>query len=239
MNYQFNWSILWTGQSGAWLLQGVITTLQLTLLAWCLAVMLGIVAGAFRTLQFAPLRWLSSSYVEFFRNVPLLVWMFFWYFGVPPLLPAGVQDWLFDHGAEFWAGMFALGVYHGARFSEVIRAGIQSIPQNQYECAVSTGLTIPQTYRLIIIPIALRLIIPPATNESLNLLKNSSVALTIGVAELTFQTRQIETYTAKAIEALTAGTVIYLVLCLGLAVLASRLERRFAIPGMIVQVKAD
>jgi His/Glu/Gln/Arg/opine family amino acid ABC transporter permease subunit len=239
MNYQFNWSILWTGQSGAWLLQGVITTLQLTLLAWCLAVMLGIVAGAFRTLQFAPLRWLSSSYVEFFRNVPLLVWMFFWYFAVPPLLPEGVQDWLFDHGAEFWAGMFALGVYHGARFSEVIRAGIQSIPQNQYECAVSTGLTIPQTYRLVIIPIALRLIIPPATNESLNLLKNSSVALTIGVAELTFQTRQIETYTAKAIEALTAGTVIYLVLCLGLAVVASRLERRFAIPGMIVRVKAD
>jgi polar amino acid transport system permease protein len=239
MNYQFNWSILWTGQSGAWLLQGVITTLQLTLLAWCLAVMLGIVAGAFRTIPFAPLRWLSSSYVEFFRNVPLLVWMFFWYFGVPPLLPQAVQDWLFDHGAEFWAGMFALAVYHGARFSEVIRAGIQSIPQNQYECAVSTGLTIPQTYRLVIIPIALRLIIPPATNESLNLLKNSSVALTIGVAELTFQTRQIETYTAKAIEALTAGTVIYLVLCLGLAVLASRLERRFAIPGMIVQVKAD
>ena len=239
MNYQFNWSILWTGQSGAWLLQGVITTLQLTLLAWCLAVMLGIVAGAFRTLPFAPLRWLSSSYVEFFRNVPLLVWMFFWYFGVPPLLPQAVQDWLFDHGAEFWAGMFALGVYHGARFSEVIRAGIQSIPRNQYESAVSTGLTILQTYRLIIIPIALRLIIPPATNESLNLLKNSSVALTIGVAELTFQTRQIETYTAKALEALTAGTVIYLVLCLGLAVLASRLERRFAIPGMIVQVKVD
>jgi His/Glu/Gln/Arg/opine family amino acid ABC transporter permease subunit len=239
MSYQFNWSILWTGQSGAWLLQGVITTLQLTLLAWCLAVMLGIVAGAFRTIPFAPLRWLSSSYVEFFRNVPLLVWMFFWYFGVPPLLPQAMQDWLFDHGAEFWAGMFALGVYHGARFSEVVRAGIQSIPPNQYESAVSTGLTILQTYRLVIIPIALRLIIPPVTNESLNLLKNSSVALTIGVAELTFQTRQIETYTAKAIEALTAGTVIYLVLCLGLAVLASRLERRFAIPGMIVQVKAD
>ena len=239
MNYQFNWSILWTGQSGAWLLQGLITTLQLTVLAWCLAVILGIVAGAFRTLPFAPLRWLSSSYVEFFRNVPLLVWMFFWYFAVPPLLPQAVQDWLFDHGAEFWAGMFALGVYHGARFSEVIRAGIQSIPRNQYESAVSTGLTISQTYGLIIIPIALRLIIPPATNESLNLLKNSSVALTIGVAELTFQTRQIETYTARAFEALTAGTVIYLVLCLSLAILASRLERRFAIPGMIVQVKAD
>src|SRR5688572_28075373 len=214
-------------------------TLEISVLAWILAVTLGILSGALRTVPLRPLRVAATFYVEFFRNVPLLVWMFFWYFGVPPLLPGGVQEWLFDHGAEFWAGMFALGVYHGARFSEVIRAGIQSIPQNQYESAVSTGLTMPQTYRLVIIPIALRLIIPPATNESLNLLKNSSVALTIGVAELTFQTRQIETYTAKALEALTAGTVIYLALCLGLAVLASRLERRFAIPGMIVQVKAD
>jgi glutamate/aspartate transport system permease protein len=92
-----------------------------------------------------------------------------------------------------------------------------------------------QAYRLIIIPIALRLIIPPATNETLNLIKNSSVALTIGVAELTFQTRQIETYTAKAFEALTAGTLIYLLLCLAIATTMSRLEKRFAIPGMIAK----
>ncbi|MPZ76556.1 MAG: ABC transporter permease subunit [Deltaproteobacteria bacterium] len=239
MSYQFDWSVLFSGQSGSWLLQGLITTLQISALAWLLALVLGIFAGSFRTLPIGPLRWAASCYVEFFRNVPLLVWMFFWYFGVPPLLPQAVQDWLFDHGAEFWAGMFALGVYHGARFSEVIRAGIQSIPSTQFEAAVSTGLTIAQTYRLIIIPIALRLIIPPATNESLNLLKNSSVALTIGVAELTFQTRQIETYTARAIEALTAGTLIYLLLCLCIAALVSRLERRFAIPGMIVQMRAE
>ena len=235
MNYQFNWSILWSGQSGAWLLQGVITTLQLSLLAWCLAVVLGIVAGAFRTIPFAPLRWIASSYVEFFRNVPLLVWMFFWYFAVPPLLPQVLQDWLLEHGAEFWAGVVALGVYHGARFSEVIRSGIQAIPKTQFEAALSTGLTMVQTYRLIIIPVALRLIVPPATNETLNLLKNSSVALTIGVAELTFQTRQIETYTAKAFEALAAGTMIYLVLCLTIALLMSQIERRTAIPGMIAR----
>jgi ABC-type amino acid transport system permease subunit len=142
---------------------------------------------------------------------------------------------LFEHGVEFWAGVFALGVYHGARFSEVIRAGIQSIPKTQLEAALSTGLTVPQAYRLIIVPIALRLIIPPATNETLNLLKNSSVALTIGVAELTFQTRQIETYTAKALEALAGGTIIYLVLCVAIARLMARVERRVAIPGMIVQ----
>src|SRR3989441_13194434 len=93
--------------------------------------------------------------------------------------------------------MFALGVYHGARMSEVIRAGILAIPRTQFEAAVAMGLTTFQVYRLVIVPIALRLIVPPATSESLNLLKNSSVALTISVAELTFQTRQIETYTDR------------------------------------------
>ncbi|MBM4297808.1 MAG: amino acid ABC transporter permease [Deltaproteobacteria bacterium] len=235
MNYQFNWSILWTGQSGGWLLQGILTTLQICVLGLALAVVLGILSGALRTAPIAPLRWLASGYVEFFRNVPLLVWMFFWYFGVPPLLPQVLQDWLLDHGVEFWAGVFALGVYHGARLSEVMRAGIQSIPKTQLEAALSTGLTVVQAYRLIILPIALRLIIPPATNETVNLLKNSSVALTIGVAELTFQTRQIETYTAKAFEALAAGTVIYLLLCLIVSTFLSYVEKRVAIPGMIVQ----
>ena len=235
MNYHFNWSVLWSGQSGGWLLQGVITTLQIFVLGLLIAVLLGIVAGALRSAPLAPLRWFATGYVEFFRNVPLLVWMFFWYFGVPPLLPQMMQDWLFDHGVEFWAGVFALGVYHGARFSEVMRSGIQSIPKTQLEAALTTGLTVIQAYRLIIVPIALRLIIPPATNETVNLLKNSSVALTIGVAELTFQTRQIETYTAKAFEALAAGTIIYLGLCLAIASIMAYVERRVAIPGMIAQ----
>ncbi len=235
MNYQFKWSVLWSGQSGVWLLQGLITTVEISALAWVLAAALGILSGALRTVPWKPARALATFYVEFFRNVPLLVWMFFWYFGVPPLLPRAVQDWIFNHGAEFWAGMFALGVYHGARMSEVIRSGIQAIPRTQFEASVAMGLTTFQAYRLVIVPIALRLIVPPATSESLNLLKNSSVALTISVAELTFQTRQIETYTAKAIEALTAGTVIYLVLCVGIAAIMARVERRFAIPGLIAR----
>ena len=239
MTYSFDWSVLWTGQAAGWLWQGVTTTIELSALSWLIAVILGIIAGALRTLPAGFLRGLALWYVEFFRNVPLLVWMFFWYFAVPPLLPEAANNWLFDHGAEFIAATVALGVYHGARFSEVIRAGIQSIPKTQLEAALSTGLSLAQAYRSIILPIALRLIIPPATNETLNLIKNSSVALTIGVAELTFQSRQIETYTAKAIEALTAGTVIYLLLCLGIAVLVGRLERRFAIPGMIAQVRID
>jgi His/Glu/Gln/Arg/opine family amino acid ABC transporter permease subunit len=238
VNYQFDWSVLWSGQSGAWLLQGLLTTLALSALAWLLAVALGILSGALRTVPWRPLRVAATVYVEFFRNVPLLVWMFFWYFGVPPLLPPGIRDWLFDHGAEFWAGMFALGVYHGARMSEVIRSGIQSIPRTQFEASVALGLSVGQAYRLVIVPVALRLIVPPLTSESLNLLKNSSVALTISVAELTFQTRQIETYTARAIEALTAGTLIYLVLCLSIASIMSRVERRYAIPGLIARVGA-
>jgi polar amino acid transport system permease protein len=238
VQYQFKWSVLWSGQSANWLLQGLITTLELSALAWLLAICLGILAGALRTVSFTPLRAAAVFYVEFFRNVPLLVWMFFWYFGVPPLLPRFVQEWLFNHGAEFWAAVIALGVYTGARMSEVIRAGILAIPKTQFEASLAMGLTVGQAYRLIILPIALRLIVPPMTNESLNLLKNSSVALTISVAELTFQTRQVETYTAKAIEALTAGTLIYLVLCLGIATIMSRIERRFAIPGLIARVGA-
>jgi His/Glu/Gln/Arg/opine family amino acid ABC transporter permease subunit len=233
MNYTFNWSVLWTGESGRWLLSGLIVTIELSALAWLLAVALGIVSGAFRTVKFRALRALATFYVEFFRNVPLLVWMFFWYFAVPPFLPEVIREWMFGHGLEFWAGVLALGVYSGARFSEVLRSGIQSIPKTQMEAAVASGLTTFQAYRYVILPVALRLIIPPATNESLNLLKNSSVALTISVAELTFQTRQIETYTAKAIEALTAGTLIYLVLCVGLASIMSWVERRTAIPGLI------
>jgi His/Glu/Gln/Arg/opine family amino acid ABC transporter permease subunit len=235
MTDRFDWSVLWSGPSSGWLLHGLLTTIEISALAWLLAAALGIIFGALRTLPLAVLRWIATAYVEFFRNVPLLVWMFFWYFAVPPLLPGFLQEWLFDHGMEFWAGFVALGVYHGARFAEVIRSGIQSIPKTQLEAAVSTGLTVAQAYRSVVVPIALRLIIPPATNESLNLLKNSSIALTIGVAELTFQTRQIETYTAKAFEALTAGTLIYLILCLSVAAVMSRVERQFAIPGMVAK----
>ena len=235
MQYDFQWSVLWTGGHGEWLLQGIWTTLRLSALSWVIACALGILSGALRTVPFRPLRLAASAYVEFFRNVPLLVWLFVWYFGVPQMLPHAAQDWLNTHGPEFWSAVAGLSVYHGARMSEVIRAGIQSIPKTLLEASVATGLSVAQAYRLIIVPIALRLIVPPITNESLNLLKNSSLAMTIGVAELTFMTRQIETYTAKAFEALTAGTVIYLVLCLTISLTMAQVEHRFRIPGLIAR----
>src|ERR1043166_9355396 len=168
MSYHFDWSVLWRGQSAVWLLQGLVTTLELSFAAWVLAITLGIISGALRTVSFLTLRWTATFYVEFFRNVPLLVWMFFWYFAIPPLLPRPAQDWLFNHGAEFWAGTIALGDYYGARMSEVIRSGIGAIPRTQFEASVAMGLTTFQAYRLVILPVALRLIVPPGTNESLN-----------------------------------------------------------------------
>src|SRR5262249_29629257 len=144
-----------------------------------------------------------------------------------------LRELLIAHSLEFWAGVCALGVYTGARFSEVLRSGIQSIPKTQFEASVASGLTTVQAYRFVILPVALRLIIPPATNESLNLLKNSPVALTISGADLTSKPPQMETYRAKAFEAFTAGTVIYLVLCVALASIMGWVERRTAIPGLI------
>jgi len=235
MHYDFQWSVLWSGENGRWLVQGIWTTLRISALAWILAWGLGILSGALRTVPIRPLRALASFYVEFFRNVPLLVWLFFWYFGAPQALPRAAQNWLNLHNPEFWSAVVGLSVYHGARFAEVVRSGILSVPKSLLEVSVASGLSVAQAYRLIIIPIAWRLIIPPATNESLNLLKNSSLALTIGVAELTFMTRQIETYTARAFEALTAGTLIYLLLCLGIAVIMGQVERYFRIPGLIVR----
>jgi glutamate/aspartate transport system permease protein len=233
--YHFQWSVLWTSPYLEWLLWGVLTTLELSILGWVLAAVLGGVFGAARTVPSRFWRGVATAYVEFFRNVPLLVWMFFWYFGVPQVLPGGVQDWLNRHGGELLAAVTALGVYHGARLAEVVRAGIQAVPPTQLEAALSTGLTLTQAYRLILGPIALRLIVPPLTNESLNLLKNSSLALTISVAETTFVTRQIESYTAKGFEALAAGTLIDLGLCLGVSAVMGRIERHVAIPGLIVR----
>ena len=235
--YEFRWGVLWEAPHYTWIIDGLLMTLKISALSWIFAVLLGILFGALRTVPFRPLRALATAYVEFFRNVPLLVWLFFWYFGAPEVFPESIRQWLIHHGMEFWSAVAGISVYHGARMSEVIRAGIQSIPKTQLEAGISSGLSISQTYRFIVIPIALRLIVPPVTNESLNLLKNSSLAMTIGVAELTFATRQIETYTAKAFEAFTAGTLIYLILCLSIAFIMNRVERKFAIPGLIARAE--
>ncbi len=235
LSYEFRWSVLWVEPHLTWLLNGLFTTLRLAGTSWIIAVLLGILFGAMRTVSFRPVRAVATVYVEFFRNVPLLVWLFFWYFGAPEAFPEFLKQWFIRHGIEFWSGVAAISIYHGARLSEVIRAGIQAIPKTQLEAGLSTGLSVVETYRLILIPVALRLIVPPATNESLNLLKNTSLAMTIGIAEITFAARQVETYSAKAVESLTAAALIYLVLCLTISTIMNKVERKYAIPGLIAR----
>ena len=235
LSYEFRWSVLWVDPHLTWLLNGLSTTLRLAAISWIIAVLLGIIFGAMRTVSFRPAHAIATVYVEFFRNVPLLVWLFFWYFGAPEVFPEFLKQWFIRHGIEFWSGVAAISIYHGSRLAEVIRSGIQAIPKTQLEAGLSSGLSVIETYRLILIPVALRLIVPPATNESLNLLKNTSLAMTIGVAELTFAARQIETNTPKAVEALTAAALIYLVLCLTISMIMNKIERKYAIPGLIAR----
>jgi len=245
LQYEFRWGVLWENPYAYWLLQGIKNTIILSLIAWVIALALGIVLGILRTAPWRVPRAVATAYVEFFRNTPLLVQLFFWYFAVPQILPAGpIRDALnrlnldtplLTVNYEFLASLVGLGVYTAARVGETIRAGIQSIPRQQTEAALSLGLTLGQVYRYVLIPIGLRIVIPPMTTEFLTIFKNSSLATTIGFAEITFQTQQVNSYTFKGLEAVTAGTLIYLAISLTIAASMNRMERRYAIPGLIAR----
>jgi glutamate/aspartate transport system permease protein len=245
LQYEFRWSVLWESPYGEWLLQGLKNTVILSLLAWLLALVLGIALGLLRTAPWRVPRAMATGYVEFFRNTPLLVQLFFWYFAVPQILPAGpwrdalnslnLQTPILTVNFEFLAGLAGLGVYTSARVGETIRAGIQAIPRQQTEAALSSGLSLGQTYRYVLIPVGLRIVIPPMATEFLSIFKNSSLAVTIGFAEVTFQTQQVNSYTFKGLEAVTAATLIYLAISLTIAAFMNRMERRYAIPGLIAR----
>ncbi len=245
LQYEFRWNVLWESPYGYWLLQGLKNTVVLSLIAWVLALALGILLGILRTAPWRIPRAIATAYVEFFRNTPLLVQLFFWYFAVPQIIPAGpIRDALNSLNVdmpiltinyEFLASLVALAVYTSARVGETIRAGIQSIPRQQTEAALSSGLTIGQVYRYVLIPIGLRIVIPPMTTEFLTIFKNSSLATTIGFAEITFQTQQVNSYTFRGLEALTAGTLVYLAISLIIAASMNRVERCYAIPGLIAR----
>jgi glutamate/aspartate transport system permease protein len=245
LQYEFRWSVLWESPFGYWLLQGVKNTLILSVLAWAIALVVGIVLGLLRTGPWRVPRAIATGYVEFFRNTPLLVQLFFWYFAVPQILPAGpVRDAVnglnldtpvLTINYEFLAALAGLGVYTSARVGETIRAGIRSIPRQQTEAALSSGLGLGQVYRYVLIPVGFRIVIPPMATEFLSIFKNSSLAVTIGFAEVTFQTQQVNSYTFKGLEAVTAATLIYLAISLAIAAFMGRMERRYAIPGLIAR----
>jgi glutamate/aspartate transport system permease protein len=231
-----------------WLMSGVLWTLIVSVCAWVIAFTLGSVLGVLRT---TPIKWLNFAatvYVEIFRNIPLLVQMFLWYFVMPELIPTEMGDWLkqtypnlvtlpFAQFSpwELTAAVLCLGLYTASRVAEQVRSGIQSLPRGQTNAGLAMGFTLPQVYRYVILPMAFRLIIPPMTSEFLTIFKNSSTALVIGVMELTAQTRQINEYTFRTFEAFAAATMIYIVITLTVILLMRILEHKVAVPGYVSQ----
>jgi polar amino acid transport system permease protein len=231
LSYAFDWSVVTSGQYAGWLWEGLLLTLQLAALSCMLAFALGVVVALLRLSPIAPLRWLALGYLEFIRNTPLVIQIFFWYFGAYEVLPEAVNDWLNQWPFEFVAAVIALSIYTAAFIAEDIRSGIRAVPREQMEAARSQGFGYLAAMRHVILPQAVRITVPPLIGQFLNATKNSSLAMTIGVAELTYQARQIESYTFKGIEAFTAATLVYLALSLIITALVSGYDRRFLRPG--------
>lgn len=210
--YHFDWAIITSGQYFDWIVSGIKITLELSAVSIALSFVLGLIIAVMRMSRVKPVLWFSHAYLEFFRNTPLLVQIFFWYFGSSKILPKFINDWLNTMNFEFAAAVIALTIYTSAFIAEDIRSGVRSIPKEQMEAARSSGFSYMRSMYYIILPQAVRLTIPPLINQFLNLTKNSSLAMTIGVAELTYQARQVESYTFKGFEAFTAATLVYLAL---------------------------
>ena len=226
LKYHFDWSIITSGKYFDWLVSGFKVTLELSSLSIVLAFLLGLLIAVLRMSQVKAIRLVASAYLEFFRNTPLLVQIFFWYFGSYKVLPQAVNDWLNGTNFEFAAAAIALTIYTSAFIAEDIRSGILSIPKEQMEAARSAGFSYLRSMQYIILPQAVRITVPPLVNQFLNLAKNSSLAMTIGVAELTYQARQVESYTFKGFEAFTAATVVYLGISVSITWLVHQYDRR-------------
>lgn len=240
MNYHWNWAIFWElSPDGvhtyfATLMLGTAWTLITSACAFAIALVCGSLLGVLRTSPLPWAVWIGNVYVELFRNVPLLVQMFLWYFVLPELVPSAFGDWLKQlPDASFYTAVVALGLYMSARIAEQVRAGILSLPRGQRLAALALGLTLPQAYAYVLLPMTYRILLPPLTSELLNTIKNSAVALTIGLMELTARARAMQEFSFQVFEAFTAATLIYIVINM-LVTFAMRLvERRLAVPGYL------
>ena len=238
MQYNWNWGIFWeaspegTGTYFDMLMSGLRWTLITALVAWIIALVFGSAVGVARTLPSRAASSAATCYVEFFRNIPILVQLFLWYFVLPELLPRPAGMWLKQlPNAAFWTAAVGIGLYMSARIAEQVRAGINALPRGQAMAGKALGLTTAQTYRYVLLPMAYRIILPPLTSEFLNTIKNTSVALTSGLLELTGRARSMQEFSFQVFEAFTAATLLYLainaVVVMGMRVI----ERRAAVPG--------
>ena len=210
-----------------WMMSAWGWTLSVSVLALFVALITGSLMGILRT---TPSKWLvfiGNAWTELFRNIPLLVQIFLWYHVIPSLfLPLrGVPSFILV--------VIALGFFTSARISEQVRAGIQSLARGQRYAGLAMGLTLPQTYRYVLLPMAFRIVIPPLTSESMNIIKNSSVAFAVSIAELTMFAMQAQEETSRGIEVYLAVTGLYFVSAFAINRLALFIEKRVQVPGMI------
>jgi glutamate/aspartate transport system permease protein len=242
VKYNWNWGIFFqpaADASGTWLqylFAGLVWTLGTALAAWVIALAIGSAVGVMRTTSSKWALRLGNAYVELFRNIPLLVQMFLWFFVLPEVVPQGVGEWIKQMPPPWSAylpAVLCLAFYTSARVAEQVRAGIQSLPRGQGMAGTAMGLTLPQSYRYVLLPQAYRIIMPPLTSEFLNVIKNSAVALTIGLMELTARARSMQEFTFQVFEAFTAATVIYILVNIAIVFAMRWLEKRIAVPGLI------
>jgi|SRR5450830_20923 len=235
MNYQWQWGVLLREPYLGWLLDGVKWTVAISVVAFAIAMTLGIAVGVARTLRNRQVLRVAAVYVSLFRSVPLLVQLFLWYFVVPEILPEPFGYWLKRDlsNPEYWTTAVGLGLFMSARIAEQIRAAINACGAGLGNAARAQGMGTVQIYRHILLPVGFRYALPTLTSELLNTVKNSSLALTIGMLELTGQSRQVEAYTFKGIETFTASTTIYILMSLAVIFASRHLERMMAIPGML------
>jgi len=242
MSYNWNWQVFLqpsaTGEETylAWLLEGLKWTVTLSLTAWIIALIVGSIIGVLRTV---PNRWLglvAAIYVEVFRNIPLLVQLFIWYFVLPEVLP-GQMGHNFKQmnplAQQFLSAMVCLGLFTAARVAEQVRAGINSLPRGQKSAGLAMGFTLTQVYRHVLLPMAYRIIVPPLTSEFLNIFKNSAVATTIGLIELSRQAQQLVDFTAQPYEAFIAVTLLYVMINVTVMYLMRRVEKTVQVPGFV------
>ncbi|WP_313462646.1 amino acid ABC transporter permease [Achromobacter sp.] len=209
------------------LLSGMVVTVQLFLVAWVMAFTIAVTLVVVRATNLAPCRWVVDAYVEYHRNVPLLVQVLFWYFGMPELLPEGIRMWLYDHNAEMSLAAIALALGSAAYIAEDIRSGLRAIPGTQFEAARALGASYLQCMRFVIVPQAVRISIPPLVGRALLLFKNTSVAMAIGVMELTYQAREIENETYRTFATFGAATIMYLLGSFLIMAVGSRIYARY------------
>src|ERR1700756_2858457 len=216
------------------LLSGLVLTIKTSMLAWIIALAFGSIVGVLRTLPSKLANLIGFAYVEFFRNMPLLVQLFLWFFVLPELLPRAWGLWLkqLPH-APFYTAAIGIGLFMSARVAEQLRAGISALPRGQKQAATALGLTTGQAYIYVLLPIAYRIIMPPLTSEFLSTIKNTAVAIAIGLLELTGQARAMQEFSFQVFEAYAAATVMYLLINIVVVTAMRYIERRVAIPGYI------